>query len=717
MASFKQRLHLHMSDISTHQSSPPLSPRNHLQVPPYHLTTHHLPQVTSPHLHNVTQHFPGPHVTSPHLPNPQVPFSQVPYPLVTSPHLLSPPQHTLYNQNHDPGLNNPDWTRSEPPFDISRSFCYSYQNQSTANVDLQNQFSPSTTHHRDELPYNSHTYLTSCVYEQCDTPSPVQDPWRPAVPQLGSMTGGAALGRWGSAEFNSSSEDFSINQFFDDSYNDSSAPQPFFSPTTPGPSPHYPQTPTISSPDPQMHHGKERLSFQTSRQLSRDKSCHLHEYDSYLMTSDPGHQQPQPATQHLDQSQPELIQDKPGLLQGAARNSESCFPPQGRGQDVSGAAQSPDLPAGLSWKEERGGGRRGGRRRGDDIPKSRRRKPESSTEAVKSRLLCTVCKRVFQSLPALNGHMRSHSGSRSAACFKKGEDPSSLFQPSTSLVMPVSVPVQCRGSPKACQSERQGCRPMSPTTGGIALLYRSLMHQEEGEEAARYTPPPMLHPLRAGPGLFCSITTRRQQRVQTVQLHNTHNDPVAIETACPLPGTLAKKPQINEGRDFQADIPKLRVQKYADSDSHNALLLWTPCDELEDPVNQQRVEALLTMARSSVVPGGGASPESALHVLSECRRDFLLTVEKLLSTPETPNNNNNIKPAQQYPSVSWSAAERRLLVKSLQLHQKDFSRIQKAVKTKSLPQCVEFYYLWKKKLSLSVKTPAVLTVTLPHKSG
>ncbi|XP_070786979.1 mitotic deacetylase-associated SANT domain protein-like [Enoplosus armatus] len=121
------------------------------------------------------------------------------------------------------------------------------------------------------------------------------------------------------------------------------------------------------------------------------------------------------------------------------------------------------------------------------------------------------------------------------------------------------------------------------------------------------------------------------------------------------------------------------------------------------------------MVRSSVVSGGGTSPESALHVLSECRGDFLLTVEKLLSTPETSNSNNHTAP--QYPSVSWSAAERRLLVKSLQLHQKDFSRIQKAVQTKSLSQCVEFYYLWKKKLSLSTRTPAGLTVTLPDTNG
>ena len=35
------------------------------------------------------------------------------------------------------------------------------------------------------------------------------------------------------------------------------------------------------------------------------------------------------------------------------------------------------------------------------------------------RLMCTVCKRDFRSLPALNGHMRSHSGSRPAAWLNK----------------------------------------------------------------------------------------------------------------------------------------------------------------------------------------------------------------------------------------------------------------------------------------------------------
>lgn len=77
------------------------------------------------------------------------------------------------------------------------------------------------------------------------------------------------------------------------------------------------------------------------------------------------------------------------------------------------------------------------------------------------------------------------------------------------------------------------------------MLYCSLMclnaAKEEEETVARgdgivagvvavgdggrghYTPPPMLCPLRAGSGLYCSLIPRRQQRVQTVLLHNSHS--------------------------------------------------------------------------------------------------------------------------------------------------------------------------------------------------
>lgn len=45
---------------------------------------------------------------------------------------------------------------------------------------------------------------------------------------------------------------------------------------------------------------------------------------------------------------------------------------------------------------------------------------------------------------------------------------------------------------------------------------------------------------------------------------------------------------INEGRDFQADIPPLQQWQDTDSDSHNALLLWMAQDHLEHPDTQLR---------------------------------------------------------------------------------------------------------------------------------
>ncbi len=208
------------------------------------------------------------------------------------------------------------------------------------------------------------------------------------------------------------------------------------------------------------------------------------------------------------------------------------------------------------------------------------------------RFACTVCQRDFKSLSALNGHMRSHGGFRAATRFNKvhthththihktnlrvygtfcgplvphsitvqsdlmsvpafissslpfvlqTQNTSPLITPTVSMVMPVTVPVQSKGTAKVCSKQQRSCSRLSAARGG-AVLYRSLLHRdaeaavksrggddeevlaEEGEAAvidAHYTPPTMLCPLRAGPGLHCSLTTRKHQRVQTVQLHST----------------------------------------------------------------------------------------------------------------------------------------------------------------------------------------------------
>ncbi|XP_030608656.1 uncharacterized protein LOC115796392 [Archocentrus centrarchus] len=718
------------------QISSPQTPSPHLT--PTQLTSPHFPYppVTSPHLIPHAQ-VTSPHrelqspITSPHLLSPaQHALHPEPQPQIISPHLLSSPQHPLFSQNPDPDLDHSDWIKCEPSSELScllNGNGFPYQNQTSTHLDFHNQFNSGLAHHGESLEdthrsYDADTLLFSGICAQSDTSNAGEDTWRhlePTVSQLqcsalDSVSAGAqqaapsphglSVERWRSPELNSA-EDFSGTQFFPDSFLNAS--QPFCSPTTPGPSPHYPQTPTVSSPSPQMHPRTERTGFHT--QMHRDQ------------IPDPGQYHQHQTNQQLLSSQTEQIQDLTGLLHTAG-TSKTSFSPSGRGQHVGRAAQCMSLSAGLNWTEECGE-KKGKGRGGDDG------QPDwnwMQLESLDSRLMCVVCKRDFRSLPALNGHMRSHSGFRLATCSKKDSSPP--VQRSNTMVMPVSIPVKSRRVSKTCRSSQTRGSHLPLATGSTAL-YRSLMHPQEGEDVTKgikagenravsaankggghYTPPPMLCPQRAGSGLYCSLTTRRQQRVQTVQLHNGISDLGAAETAVPPPGTLTSgtiKPQINLGQGFQAEIPPLQDRKCAHFDSHSAVLQWTPWDDLERPVNQQRVEALLMMAQSSVVPRGGANAEYSLQVLSECKGDFLLTVEKLLSTPES----------SKHTGVSWSAAEKRLLVKSLQLHQKDFKSIQKVVQTKSLSQCVEFYYLWKKKMSLNTKTQTSLTVTLPSTNG
>lgn len=230
------------------------------------------------------------------------------------------------------------------------------------------------THQQGELEnahrqsYNTQTPHTASYYQHSDTSGPVQDTWRPPGPALQRVqcspqaSGEVAMGRWTSVDFSSSSaEESSSAQFYQNN-----APQPFCRPTTPGLSPHYPQTPTI--PSPQIHPKEERPDFhtQTSGQLSSDKtlSC-LHGYGSYPRISDPAQHHPHQTSQHHFLQQSELIQDQMGVLD-TIRNSESYFSLQVRGQEVSSAAQAPALPVQLSCRDEHGGG--GGGRGGNVQP-------------------------------------------------------------------------------------------------------------------------------------------------------------------------------------------------------------------------------------------------------------------------------------------------------------------------------------------------------------
>lgn len=49
------------------------------------------------------------------------------------------------------------------------------------------------------------------------------------------------------------------------------------------------------------------------------------------------------------------------------------------------------------------------------------------------------------------------------------------------------------------------------------------------------------------------------------------------------------------GKDFQAEIPSLRHLRHARCDSHNAVLLWAPWEGLNEAVNQQRGDHIISL--------------------------------------------------------------------------------------------------------------------------
>lgn len=77
---------------------------------------------------------------------------------------------------------------------------------------------------------------------------------------------------------------------------------------------------------------------------------------------------------------------------------------------------------------------------------------------AKNKLTCSICLKEFKSLPALNGHMRSHGGMRASP---------SLKQVSKSLPRPLQV--MCCLLCFAAVSVRWGCVTLVGARGGVVL--------------------------------------------------------------------------------------------------------------------------------------------------------------------------------------------------------------------------------------------------------
>uniref|UniRef100_A0A8C0JV81 Mitotic deacetylase associated SANT domain protein n=1 Tax=Canis lupus dingo TaxID=286419 RepID=A0A8C0JV81_CANLU len=217
---------------------------------------------------------------------------------------------------------------------------------------------------------------------------------------------------------------------------------------------------------------------------------------------------------------------------------------------------------------------------------------------------------------------------------------------------------------------------------------------ERSFELPPYTPPPILSPVREGSGLYFNaiMSTSSIPAPPPITPKSAHRTLLRSNSAEVTPPVLSVmgeatpvsiEPRINVGSRFQAEIPLMRDRALAAADPHKADLVWQPWESLESSREKQRqVEDLLTAACSSIFPGAGTNQELALHLL-------MAPSTSLLWLPLCPAG-----------SDQWKMAERKLFNKGIAIYKKDFFLVQKLIQTKTVAQCVEFYYTYKKQVKI-----------------
>ncbi|XP_044025918.1 mitotic deacetylase associated SANT domain protein a isoform X2 [Siniperca chuatsi] len=239
-----------------------------------------------------------------------------------------------------------------------------------------------------------------------------------------------------------------------------------------------------------------------------------------------------------------------------------------------------------------------------------------------------------------------------------------------------------------------------------------------------YTPPPILSPVREGSGLYFSTfltniasnqilpppaTPKSATRSLLRSTSSEITPPVLPLITDATPASL--EPRINIGRYYQAEIPELQDQLSSQFDQHKADLVWVPVDDS----HLKHVEDLMNMACSSVLRGGGTNQELVLHCLHECGGDFLEMLGRLMLHDPVFPKGHHLTGYHYSGSDCWTAEEKHYFNKGISAYRKDFIMVQKLVQTKTVAQCVEFYYTYKKQVKIGRN--GILTFGPPDSPG
>nr|XP_046909511.1 probable serine/threonine-protein kinase DDB_G0282963 [Dermatophagoides farinae] len=265
--------------------------------------------------------------------------------------------------------------------------------------------------------------------------------------------------------------------------------------------------------------------------------------------------------------------------------------------------------------------------------------------------------------------------------------------------------------------------------GGGSIIKPSYHNNDHHISPPPYTPPPMLSPVRSGSGLFWKInnfnmninnnsSSNKLPPYNTSQFFNSKkmisdmlkenqnmiNEPMsdlktpttAYEPEYDIP-TTDIQPHVNIGPQFQARIPTFNPNRMKmDYKSERAILLWSPTVLDNHQTDDETIDLYFKISCSMCVNGHGNNKEYAMHLLYDCHGDVIEAMAKLIQMNPTVNSDH---PLYQYYYANhnvWTENEINLFQKSIFKYDKDFFLIADEIKTKSVKDCVQFYYLWKK---------------------
>lgn len=125
--------------------------------------------------------------------------------------------------------------------------------------------------------------------------------------------------------------------------------------------------------------------------------------------------------------------------------------------------------------------------------------------------------------------------------------------------------------------------------------------------------------------------------------------------------------------------------------------LWNPT--IMERVTEQELTEYLDLSCTSCLPGSGRNLEYALHVLHESKGDVKLATSRLLNpNPQSTTTTTSSTFEQPYwytDTCKWTENEVNLFERLLVEHEKNFFEMSRTLKTKTVKQCIEFYYFWK----------------------